>query len=190
MAGLIVFVAVAVAVWWLLVDRLVERGVEAVGSTLVGAKVELGAADVSLVPLGIELRHLEVANPDEPMRNAVEVARIAFGMEALQLLRRKVIIDEMTADGVRFNTERRPLGRSSNNPIKGRSPKQRPRRSPFPPSICRARATSSGRRTWNHSRRSPPCVPTSIRAASAGSSGYPTCPTRPKWTSTSGGSTV
>ena len=111
--GLIAFVAVVavgLAVWWLLVDRLVERGVEAVGSTLVGARVELGAADVSLVPLGIELRHLEVANPDKPMRNAVEAARIAFGVDALQLLRRKVIIDEMTIDGVRFNAPRQTSG--------------------------------------------------------------------------------
>jgi uncharacterized protein (TIGR03545 family) len=111
--GLIAFVvvvAIGLAVWWLVVDRLVEHGIETVGSKLVGAKVELGAADVSFFPLGIELKRLEVTNPDEPMRNAVEAARIAFGMEALQLLRRKVIIDEMTVDGVRFNTARKTSG--------------------------------------------------------------------------------
>ena len=93
-----------------MVDSLVERGIETIGTKLVGATVELGAADVSFFPLGIELKRLEVTNPDEPMRNAVEAARIAFGMEALQLLRRKVIIDEMTVDGVRFNTERKTSG--------------------------------------------------------------------------------
>jgi len=111
--GLIAFVvvvAIGLAIWWLVIDRLVEHGIETVGSKLVGAKVELGAADVSFFPLGIELKRLEVTNPDEPMRNAVEAARIAFGMEALQLLRRKVIIDEMTVDGVRFNTERKTSG--------------------------------------------------------------------------------
>jgi len=111
--GLIAFVvvvAIGLAVWWLVVDRLVEHGIETVGSKLVGAKVELGAADVSFFPLGIELKRLEVTNPDEPMRNAVEAARIAFGVEALQLLRRKMIIDEMTVDGVRFNTARKTSG--------------------------------------------------------------------------------
>ncbi|MBI3608343.1 MAG: TIGR03545 family protein [Nitrospirae bacterium] len=110
LSAFLVVVALSLAVWWLLIDRLVERGIETVGSKLVGAKVELGAADVSFFPLGIELKRLQVTNPDEPMRNAVEANRIAFGMEALQLLRRKVIIDEMTIEGVRFNTERKTSG--------------------------------------------------------------------------------
>jgi uncharacterized protein (TIGR03545 family) len=119
--GLIAFlivVGIGAAIWFLVVDRLVERAIEAAGSTLVGAKVELDAADVSLAPLGIELRRLQVTNPDEPMRNAVEVARMAFGMEALQLLRRKVIIDEMTIDGMRFNTERQTSGAIVREPPK------------------------------------------------------------------------
>ena len=111
--GLIAFlmiVAIGAAVWWLVVDTLVKRGIEAIGTKLVGAKVELARADVSLVPLGIELRRLQVTNPDEPMRNAVEITRMAFGMEALQLLRRKVIIDEMAIDGMQFNTVRQTSG--------------------------------------------------------------------------------
>jgi uncharacterized protein (TIGR03545 family) len=111
--GLIAFVVVVgigLAIWLLVIDGLVKRGIEAVGSKLVGAKVELDTADVSLIPLGIELRRLQVANPDAPMRNAVEVRRIAFGMEAAQLLRRKVIIDEMAIDGMRFNTARQTSG--------------------------------------------------------------------------------
>ncbi len=111
--GLIAFlviVAIGAAVWWLVVDALVKRGIEAVGTKIVGAKVELAKADVTLIPLGIELRRLQVTNPDEPMRNAVEVTRMAFGMEALQLLRRKVIIDEMAIDSMQFNTQRTTSG--------------------------------------------------------------------------------
>lgn len=111
--GLIAFVVVVgigLAIWFLVIDGLVKRGIEAAGSKLVGAKVELDTADVSLIPLGIELRRLQVANPDAPMRNAVEFRRIAFGMEALQLLRRKVIIDEMAIDGMQLNTTRRTSG--------------------------------------------------------------------------------
>ncbi|MFZ5863734.1 MAG: TIGR03545 family protein [Nitrospirota bacterium] len=111
--GLIAFlviVAIGAAVWWLVVDALVKRGIEAVGTKIVGAKVELAKADVTLIPLGIELRRLQVTNPDEPMRNAVEITRMAFGMEALQLLRRKAIIDEMAIDGMQFNTVRQTSG--------------------------------------------------------------------------------
>lgn len=111
--GLIVFVAVVaigLAIWFLVVDSLVKRGIEAAGTKIVGAKVELAEVDVSFIPLGIELQRLQVTNPDEPMRNAVEITRMAFGMEALQLLRRKVIIDEMAIDGMQFNTPRQTSG--------------------------------------------------------------------------------
>src|SRR5574341_2032200 len=119
--GLIAFVVVVgigLAIWFLVIDGLVKRGIEAAGSKLVGAKVELDTADVSLIPLGIELRRLQVANPDAPMRNAVEFRRIAFGMEALQLLRRKVIIDEMAIEGMRFNTPRVTSGAIKPQPEK------------------------------------------------------------------------
>lgn len=111
--GLIAFLvigAIGAAVWWLVVDALVKRGIEAVGTKIVGAKVELATVDVTLIPLGIELGRLQVTNPDAPMRNAVEVTRMAFGMEAVQLLRRKVIIDEMAIDGMQFNTLRQTSG--------------------------------------------------------------------------------
>jgi uncharacterized protein (TIGR03545 family) len=119
--GLIVFVvvvAIGLAIWYLVVDSLVKRGIEAAGTKIVGAKVELAKADVTLIPLGVELHRLQVTNPDEPMRNAVEVARMAFGMEALQLLRRKVIIDEMAIDGMQFNTPRATSGAIVRRPEK------------------------------------------------------------------------
>src|SRR3972149_6508730 len=67
-------------------------------------------------------RRGEGANPREPMRNAVAAARIAFGVDALQLLRRKVIIDEMTIDGVRFNTERKTSGALVKQPDQKKEP--------------------------------------------------------------------
>lgn len=111
--GLIAFVLVvgmALALWFLVVDAVVKRGIEAAGTKIVGAKVELGQADVSFIPLGVELQRLQVTNPDQPMRNAVEIDRMAFGMDALQLLRRKVIIDEMAIDRMQFNTQRATSG--------------------------------------------------------------------------------
>jgi uncharacterized protein (TIGR03545 family) len=44
------------------------------------------------------------------MRNAVEVRRIAGLVDGLQLLRRKVIIDELAVEGVRFGTARADSG--------------------------------------------------------------------------------
>lgn len=111
--GLIAFllvVAAAGGLWFLLVDAAIERAIERTGTTLVGARVDLDAADLSLVPLGLTLTRLQVANPDRPMTNAVEIARIAFTMDGLNLLRRKVIIEEMAVDGLRLGTPRASSG--------------------------------------------------------------------------------
>jgi uncharacterized protein (TIGR03545 family) len=51
-----------------------------------------------------------VTNPDKPMTNAVQVDRIAFNMDGLNLLRHKVIIEEMAVEGVRFGTPRSHSG--------------------------------------------------------------------------------
>lgn len=119
--GLIAFVVVVglmAAIWFLLLDQAVEWLIERAGTAAVGAKVELGRADVTLVPLGLTLSRLQVANPDEPMTNAVEIARIAGSLDGLNLLRRKVIIEEMVLDGVRFNTQRTTPGAVAERPKK------------------------------------------------------------------------
>jgi uncharacterized protein (TIGR03545 family) len=111
--GVIAFAAVTAllaAAWWLLVDGLVECAIERAGTQAVGAKVELAAADLTLFPIGLTLTGLEVTDPDAPMTNAVEVRRISFAMSGLQLLRRKIIVNEMAVDGVRFGTPRKASG--------------------------------------------------------------------------------
>ncbi len=105
-----VVTALLAAAWWLLVDGMVERAIERAGTQAVGARVELAAAHLTLVPLGLTLSGLEVTDPETPMTNAVEVKRISFLMDGLNLLRRKVIVNEMTVDGVRFGTPRKTFG--------------------------------------------------------------------------------
>jgi uncharacterized protein (TIGR03545 family) len=111
--GLLVFFvlcALAAGFWLLFVDRIAERTIEKTGTAIVGAKVELDKADVSLSPLGLTLLGLKVTDPGAPMTNAVEVGRIAFHMDGPNALRRKVIIEEMSVEDVRLNTPRKTSG--------------------------------------------------------------------------------
>ncbi|MGA1795362.1 MAG: TIGR03545 family protein [bacterium] len=111
--GLLAFViilGVIGVIWFFLIDGIVERVIERTGSRMVGAKVELADAGLSLFPIGLSLRGLQVTNPEEPMRNAVEVEEIGMSVETGPLLMRKVIIEEMTLAGVRLNTERTESG--------------------------------------------------------------------------------
>ena len=77
--GLGVFVIVVIIVfgfWYLFIDGIVERAIEQQATKAVGAKVDLESADLTLFPAGLRLIRLQVTNPDEPMRNAVEISRV------------------------------------------------------------------------------------------------------------------
>ncbi len=111
--GLIAFLVVTGLIsifWFLLVDIYVERAIEKTGTAIVGAKVELDSADLSLFPLGLKLNRLQVTNPDEPFRNTVEAQKLSFRINSLNLLRRKIIIEEMAAEGIQLDTPRKTSG--------------------------------------------------------------------------------
>ena len=117
-AAFVVVTALLAGVWMLVVDRVIKVVIEKAGTKAVGAKVELGAADLTLFPLGLTLSRLQVTNPDEPMTNAVEIARIAGSLDGLNLLRRKVIIEEMAVDGLKFGAPRKSSGALAGSPAR------------------------------------------------------------------------
>ncbi len=122
--GLIAFVAVVVFVflaWYFLVNTIVRHSIEKAGTRIVGARVELAKADVHLFPLGISLVRLQITNPDKPMSNVLEAGQIDFAIDSLNLLRRKIIINTMTMEGVRFNTPRKTSGAVNFHKDQGRS---------------------------------------------------------------------
>jgi len=111
--GLIAFAVVVLVLmgfWWLLIDSLIKGWIEKGGTRLVGAKVELGKADLTLAPLGLALEDLQVTNPKQPMTNILEAGSIDLAIEASHLLRHKLIVSLMTADNLRFNTARKTSG--------------------------------------------------------------------------------
>ncbi|MGD9851754.1 MAG: TIGR03545 family protein [Nitrospirales bacterium] len=111
--GLGAFVVVAAlvsCVWVFLVDGWVEGLIEDAGTTAVGARVELDKADLSLFPTGLILTRLQVTDPRKPMTNAVEMAKVTMGLDGLNLLRRKVIVEEMAVEGVQLGTPRATSG--------------------------------------------------------------------------------
>lgn len=111
--GIGVFVVVAAilgCVWVFLVDGWVKNLIEEVGTESVGAKVELDGADLSLFPAGLMLTRVQVTNPKAPMTNAVEIAKVVMVLDGLNLLRRKIIVEEMALEGIRFATPRGTSG--------------------------------------------------------------------------------
>ncbi len=127
--GLIIFIvvtAVLAIIWLFFADGIVRRMIEKTGTAIVGAEVDVGRADVSLFPLGVILSGLEVTNPQAPATNSLVCDRIAFSLDSLSLLRRKVIIDEMAIEGMRFDTPRRRPGSLNKLPGKKSEPVKKP----------------------------------------------------------------
>lgn len=99
-----------VGIWYLFIDRIIERNIENTGEFFVGAKVEVANADMTFIPLGITINKLQVTDPHSPMKNIFEVDVVKFHLDGKYLFERKVIIEEMVIDGLQFNTDRAKSG--------------------------------------------------------------------------------
>ncbi len=110
LAVFVLLVAMLAGGAMLYADRLVKSAVESVGSSANGAKVELQSASLSFNPLGFALTDLQVTDAHAPLRNVVQIQRIKFALDGYALLRRKVVVTDLNAEGVRTNTPRASSG--------------------------------------------------------------------------------
>jgi uncharacterized protein (TIGR03545 family) len=109
--GAFIFIIIILCLFWFIfIDLFIERVIENKGTEWVGAKVELQEADLSLFPIGLELKGLQVTNPDEPMKNMFEVEQIMMSIGTLRLMRRQLIINDMALGGIKLNTQRESSG--------------------------------------------------------------------------------
>ena len=90
--------------------RAVRRSVIRSGERSVGAKVEVGAAQLSLLGSEVTFCDLRVANPRAPLRNLVEADCCNLEFAPGSLLHRRVVIDRGTISGLRFGTSRESSG--------------------------------------------------------------------------------
>jgi uncharacterized protein (TIGR03545 family) len=113
--GLGVFVAI-VLFWWLCIDWIVKAAIESVGTQAMGAKVELEAAELHLVPTSLTLTGLQITDPEALMSNLIVASKVEANLNTLQLFGRKVIAEEMTVSGLQFNTPRVTSGAIKSSP--------------------------------------------------------------------------
>jgi uncharacterized protein (TIGR03545 family) len=109
---LLVLGTVGIALWLVFADRIVKYTAQAVGTTLIGAKVEIERLHLDLPHGRIEIHGLTVASPFEPLRNLLQAGTLLADVEPLPLLEKKVVIDRLAATGLQFGTPRRTDGRT------------------------------------------------------------------------------
>ena len=111
--GLIAFVVIIgliILFNLLFLDRIIKGVIEDQASLAVGARVDIGDLNSRIFGLSLDIRDLQVTNPDHPMRNAVQVGAVAFDMAAGPLLRKKVVIERMKVADLAFDTPRKTSG--------------------------------------------------------------------------------
>ncbi len=112
--GLAAFAAFCLALWlfwWLLAGWLVKISLEKAATAAVGAQVDIAAADLSLFPMALELKGIQVTDPQKPAFNLVAADTIGMAIAPRPLLRRKLIIEKMNVAGLRMGTRRSRPGK-------------------------------------------------------------------------------
>ncbi len=94
----------------LFLDGIIKRFIEERASLAAGARVDIGDLEFKIFGLSLDIRDLQVANPDRPMRNALQVGRLTFDLGAGPLLKKKVVIDRMNVVGLSWDTPRKTSG--------------------------------------------------------------------------------
>ena len=84
-------------------DKWVEGTLEDIGSSAVGAKVEIDGLDISLLSLKFQLSRLQVTDPDHTMRNMFETGRVSFQLNFPALFKKKIIIENVIINDYRDN---------------------------------------------------------------------------------------
>ena len=118
---LLLFAVLGALLWWLFADRIARHAAEAVGTAIVGAKVEMRGLHIDLAKGDVTVRGLIVASPHEALKNLFEAEELVADIDMLPLLEKKVVIDRLAAKGLRFGTPRTTDGRTLKDSAGGRS---------------------------------------------------------------------
>jgi uncharacterized protein (TIGR03545 family) len=104
------FALVVVLGWTFYVDRLIRLGIEAGGTAVVGARVDLASARFRLFHGDLVLRGLQVTDADAPMRNLFAVDQIKMDLGVRALLEKKFDAETVAVRGLTFGGARKSSG--------------------------------------------------------------------------------
>ena len=120
---LLVLLIIAAVLWWLFADTIARRETQKVGTQMLGAKVEIQDLHLDLAHGKVLIRGLTVASPHEALRNLLQADELVADVDVVPLTEKKLIINRIAANGLRFGTPRETDGRvgaTSGDGIAGR----------------------------------------------------------------------
>ena len=110
LTGFIVVAGLLVCFWAFAAGPLIKMAIESFGSDAVGAKVEVEDVSFGFSPLSLNIRGVQITDPDAPMTNMVSFETAVANIEPFPLLLGQAIIPELSLEGVAMGTPRSVSG--------------------------------------------------------------------------------
>jgi uncharacterized protein (TIGR03545 family) len=108
---LLVLLIIVGILWVLFADTIARRETEKVGTEVLGARVEIEDLHLDIANGDVTIRGLTIASPHEPFRNLLQADELVADLDVLPLTEKKIVIDRIAANGLRFGTPRATDGR-------------------------------------------------------------------------------
>jgi len=107
----VIVIALITAFNILFFDILLKKAFIATGEMIFGAKVEVVSLKTSFTHLSLEMTGLKCADRNDYFKNVIDIDQIKFQAKFSPLLRKKIVIDEMSVNGLKWGTERKTSGK-------------------------------------------------------------------------------
>ncbi len=92
-------------------DALIERGFESALESIFKARSDVKGLSFKLLKARIHFDYLEIADRDEPFKNLLELGSTEVDLKLSELLKRKVVIENIQCHEIKWNTDRASSGR-------------------------------------------------------------------------------
>lgn len=100
----------AVFFFTVLMNPLLERALESGLESAFEARADVDRFRLNLLRFRVSIAAVTVANKEHPMENLFELSRVEFRLLPQAVLRGKIYIEEIRADGLKFGTPRKTSG--------------------------------------------------------------------------------
>jgi uncharacterized protein (TIGR03545 family) len=95
----------------LFAEPVARQTTEEVSTELLGTQVDVGRLDLIPRTASVDLGALQIADPFEPRRNLIEAERIVLKLNPEALTEKKLVVERLALQGMRFGTARKTPAR-------------------------------------------------------------------------------
>ncbi len=118
LAAFSVIVGLLAVFFYLFAESLIKTGIEKGAGFSLGAEVNVEQVKLTYSPISISVINFQATDAEQPSHNAFSFTQATVGFDLWQYLFGKIIIDDLTIDGLLFNQKRAEVGEVYLEPVK------------------------------------------------------------------------